>query len=94
MTLSLKEAQGVREKFQPKSQCILRPHAIPTFAPYSPHTRSTLSPHSPHTLPTLAPRYPNTGNGGQWTVVDNGHWWTMDNDRRWTIVDNGVKQKV
>ena len=28
-------------------------------------------------------------NGGQWTMVDDGQWWTLDNGGHWTIVDNG-----
>ena len=28
-------------------------------------------------------------SGGQWTMVDNGQWWTSDNGRQWTMLDNG-----
>ena len=28
-------------------------------------------------------------NGGQWTMLDNGHWWTMYNSGQRTLVDDG-----
>ena len=28
-------------------------------------------------------------SGGQWTMMDNGHWWTMDNNGEWKFFDNG-----
>ena len=28
-------------------------------------------------------------NGGQWTMMDIGQWWTMDNGVQWTMFDNG-----
>ena len=28
-------------------------------------------------------------NGGHWTMIDNGQWWTMDIDGQWTMMDNG-----
>ena len=41
------------EKYQPKFQCIQRPHTLPTLSPQSHCTLTTLSPHSHHTLKTL-----------------------------------------
>ena len=38
---------------------------------------------------TQAPPSIPTDNGGQWTMVNNRKWWTMDHDRQWTMVDHG-----
>ena len=28
-------------------------------------------------------------NGGQWIMVDNGQWWTIDNGGQWPMLDIG-----